>query len=230
MSAVPRNKLIIFKNKDKSKFSNEYSKPIDYFKMPPGSRIVISGIPNSGKSLLVRNIILRRNFKKIFWVASSLSSEEYADVKNVIRYDDYELPEEEDLAHEGFNNLLLFDDINYKRFSKEQMNEIYTIVTHLCSHTGLTCIFVGHQFTSIPIDIRRNASIFVVFKQADLVSLQKEILKQSLNKSKGQKFIGLLKNNHDALTIDNTPGLDYNQRFRFNHVIPVRFKEDENKE
>lgn len=227
--AIPKNKLIIFKNKDKAKFNNEYEKPIDFLKPPAGSRIVISGIPNSGKSLLVRNYIIRRNFKRFFWIASSASSEEYADIKNVERFDDYELPDEEDLANDGFHNCILFDDINYKRFTKEQMNEIYTIVTHLCSHTGLTAIFVGHQFTSVPIDIRRNASIFIVFKQADLVSLQKEILKQSLSKTKGSRFISLLKDNHDALTIDNTPGLDYKYRFRFNHVVPVRFYEDEQK-
>ena len=121
------NKIIVFKNDDKS----WHEKPSeDLACMPHPSRGILISQPNGGKSLCILNMIYHNNFKRIIVVHNDISTQEYklldCDIVDEIPHiDEFDKTEK---------TLLILEDLNYRHMTKEQKhrwNRVYgTWSTH----------------------------------------------------------------------------------------------------
>jgi hypothetical protein len=171
LGRAPRE-LVILKNKDKI-CHESYSKGDSPLRFPHPFRCCILGGVNSGKSLIVKNVIMAHQAKKpkflqVIIVHGDPETLEYADIEPTqIRSS---IPEISELDRD-VKKLLVFDDTGFSDLSKDDMRKISDLWRHGSTHRN-TSIILGHQaFFRVPSIIRTCTNVFIVFKPRDLDSL-----------------------------------------------------------
>jgi len=205
------------KYKPDKNFSKHFIKPC--------MMISIIGSTGAGKSKALLEFLSRKNdaFYDITLFSGSTTDEplyrllqEHIDGVNMIENAD-ELPDltdmnEEDKKHE---KLIVFDDII--NLPKKQLLKIQKWFNSARKY-GYTCIAMSQNYTDLPIQMRRNTMVYLIFRLNDINSIN-QILKNHNNNGDSpelvkQAYFLATQNKGDFFTLDLTS--EGKERYRHN--------------
>src|SRR5690554_4260917 len=182
------NKILTFGgNAEKVKWQEHWYPGRDLLNFPKSHRIILAAKPNSGKSTICRNLILRADppFEKIIVVHPNWEkTKEYdylfegldEDQDMVqIRGDIPSLDEFTDLVGEDVERpkpmLVILDDIEFKSLSKKQQQSFHYLMNHISSHQNVSVYVTAQDLFNLPLTVRRTSNVFVIFNQPDKQSM-----------------------------------------------------------
>jgi len=216
-----KEKIIVFKNKDKDGWYEEWDNNRDLLNFPHPFRCLVCANPGSGKTNMVKNIIVKAKpfFKKIYLCHYDPETEEYDDL------DCKRLEQLPTSKYEKFNkntkSLLIIDDYDFQSLSKYEMNDLRSLFKYGSTHKGVSIIVATQDFFNIPPIIRRLASVYFIWKgSADLDSLFKIGRRVGYTKEEFKKLLDMCNNKFDNICIDFTPGSPH--KVRFNAYTPIK--------
>ena len=198
--------ILPFPNTDKD-FHEKWDEERDLLSFPHPFRAVLLGPPNSGKSTIVKNLLLRGepDFAKMYVIHADVDgTSEYDDCKAVLLP---EIPEPQDWPNDGEKKLVVVDDIDVKRLGRQQMTALDRLFGYVSTHKNISCILCSQDVFNVPAGVRRCANLWVLWKTPDTHAL-------SMCAARCGKldFVSLFNNNckkpHDSLWVDmtdNTP-------------------------
>lgn len=216
--------IIPIRCSDKEGWSESWDSGRNWLDFPHPWRGIFIGLPSSGKSTYIKNIILRtkKHFQEI--IVSNFdsdNSDEWSDgikVKFITGIPD---PKSFDRKKK---RLLIIEDLdvsNLKPVDKSNLNRLFGYTS---SHCNLSIALTTQAAFDVKPSIRRMANLFVLFKNHDLNSLITLASRCGL-KAKHMVVImsQLLSQLHSSLTIDlqnNSPA-----RYRINGFVELTLKE-----
>lgn len=208
MSKLPR-KLIVIKNQDKA-WHEKWKSNQDPLDLPHPFRIIVSGKPNSGKTMCIKNIIVRQTavFEKIIVVHNDYeNTQEYTDL------DDIEMvgtvPETEEFDGEC-KTLIVLDDLEFGAMSKTEKKNLDRLFGYVSTHLNCSCILTSQTFVRIPSIVRRCANFFILWRCDD--KDQMNLLSRRTNVDVKGLMDKHFDNSYDSLWIDNTDKTPYKIR------------------
>lgn len=201
MIKLPK-KILPIPSDDKN-FHEKWYKSNDLLDFPHPFRCCIIGPPNSGKTCLIKNIVLRQEpeFQKVIVIhPDSEYTKEYMDI-------DAEMIEliPSPKEFEGLNKtLVVLDDIEFSRMSQEMERRLGRLCGYVSTHKNISVIISSQNWTEIPPLVRRCLNIFIVFSQIDMLSISTLARRLGFLTDEFRNLMRLLKNHHDSLWIDKT--------------------------
>ena len=190
---------------------------------PHPFRALMCGIPNCGKSTMIKNILIRCNpeFQKILVV--------HGDPEGTLEYDDVDcelldtIPSTDE--HDGEEKtLIILDDIEFSSLSKIDLKSLDRLVGYDSTHKNISVMISSQDAFRLPSIVRRCANVFFLWKIKDKdnvavlnrrLGLRKEVLFNLF-----QKY---LKKTTDSLCFDLTKSSP--MPVRFNGFIPISLDE-----
>lgn len=204
---LPPNELFYLPNADK-KTAEKWYKGRNLMNIPKPCRVILCGNPGSGKSNMIKNLILRADppYEKIYLLHPDEDSCEYDDIgsENIERLS--EVPKIT-FCDPKVKNLLIVDDIELKNLKKDAKGRLDRLCGYSSSHRNLSVFMTSQDTFNIPPSIRRNGSFFCLWKnQPDISALAQVASRSGLNSQKlFNIFENHMENNRDCLMIDMTP-------------------------
>jgi hypothetical protein len=168
------SKVIPITNVDKG-WHESWSPGRDLLNIPHPFRAVIMGPPNSGKTTVVKNILMRADppFVRmvVIYPDGGGFTDEYQDCGNdSVEMIDYIPPPSEWDGQK--KTLCVVDDFELKGLSKEQRSNLDRLVGHVSTHRNVSvCVCNQDPYNAPPI-VRRCANLYILWKQRDMVSLR----------------------------------------------------------
>ena len=217
--------IIVLKNKDKI-FQEKWTKKRDLMNIPHSYRMLIFGNVDSGKTNLVKNIVMRAfpPFEKIIIIHYDPSSLDYneliEDEDDVILQSEIPDPKNDELFDNSKKTLLIFDEMVIKDKTLEYF-KVNRCFGYLSSHKNCSIIFVNQEMTDIPPRIRGMSNFNIVFNGINVVQLLEYMRRFGIKKDKREYLVHkYLKNPHDALWFDKTRGSPARIRKNCYEIIP----------
>lgn len=202
--------IISLPNPDKLKHESysDYPKDFNIARFPVPFRCVILGKVNSGKSLIVKHILMARQalkpkFVEVYIVHGCESSIEYDDVEptEIMK----EIPSYTEFDPDTLK-LLIIDDYDFTQISREQLTRISELFRFGSTHCNMSIILAHQSWFRIPKIVKDTANIFVIFRPHDLDELKTIGRRVGLSKNVIVNiFDTYLPNWRDSLTIDLNP-------------------------
>jgi hypothetical protein len=163
------NKIIPLPNPDKV-FHESWSPGRNLLNIPHPFRAVFLGPPNSGKSTVVKNILMRADppFKAVVIVhCDSLYTQEYKDVDNCIMLDRIPAPEE----WPGDRKMLvILEDLEFKGMDKKQKQSLDRLFGYVSTHKNISVCLCAQDAFNVPPCVRRCSNLFVLWRCPDMDS------------------------------------------------------------
>jgi energy-coupling factor transporter ATP-binding protein EcfA2 len=224
---LPKNKLFYLPNKDKSNHEKWYPKR-DLLNIPKPCRVVLVGNPGSGKTNFVKNLILRADpvYQKIYLLHPDEDSKDYDDLgDDIIKLKT--IPSL-DFCSPDKKNLLIVDDIALTNLSKIDRSKLDRLCGYCSTHRNLSIFLTSQDMFNIIPSVRRNASVFVLYKNCpDLASLSTVASRTGLNSQKLFKIFSKCTSNRDSIMIDLTAESPAKLRINGYDVINSDSEEEE---
>jgi hypothetical protein len=197
--------LIHMKNADKA-FHERWTQARDELNFPHPARIIICGKPNSGKTSIIKNLIVRADpeFESITVLHCDEETQEYEDIGAQIIT---EVPPLDEFDRET-KNLLIIDDLSFKNLDKEAQKRLDRLFGYSSTHRNITIMLTSQVFHSIPINIRRCSNVFILWKSNDFRETHEIACKIGMDKDTLVKHFGDLQG-RDSIWIDGTDGSPY---------------------
>lgn len=207
--AYPK-KILMIENKEK-KFHEKWLAGRDELNFPHPYRLLLaSHSPNVGKTLWVKNIVLRADpkFQEIFLL--------HCGEDETTEYDEIECtklkelpPVNNTIFNRDVKTLLICEDKNFEYSDKTQRHRLDRWYGYASTHKNVSIICCSQNFFAVPSPIRAMTNVFCLWKTRDLdqmkcigrrVGLMKEEIQLLMRK--------YIKDVHDTIWIDctkNTP-------------------------
>jgi hypothetical protein len=205
LGRAPRG-LVVLKNADKGGHES-YSKGDSPLRFPHPFRTCILGGVGSGKSMIVKDILMahqakKPKFQQMIVIHGDVETLEYEDCEpDVIRNT---IPAMDELDT-SLKKVIVIDDYEFNNASKEQLTRISQLFRFGSSHRN-TSIILGHQcYFRIPKTPRDCSNVFIIFKVPDRdemntigrrIGFQKgtihEVFKTHLSKYRDSLLINLI--------------------------------------
>jgi hypothetical protein len=167
LGRAPRS-LVILKNKDK-RCHESYTKGDSPLRFPHPFCCGILGGVNSGKSMIVKNILMahqakKPKFQQVVVIHGDPETKEYEDVEpDCIRKS---IPEIEELDPD-VKKLLIFDDTDFSNLSKDDVRRISEIWRFGSTHRNTSIILSNQCFFRVPKIIKDCSNVYIIFKPRD---------------------------------------------------------------
>jgi hypothetical protein len=195
----------LFENADKQ-WQKDENHPDGYRGIRRGSRILIYGSPNAGKTNLIKNKIKWSipPYEKIYIHQSSTRSQEYKDIEYIPVPRITDLPNIDDIHHHNIKTLVILEDMD--TINKNDNIILDQYLRYGCSHVGISCVILCQNPISIPPVLRRKCEAFILFLwRADNSFLySKSIPIPPEDRHALMDFVKEHANQYDYLTIDLT--------------------------
>jgi hypothetical protein len=197
-------KIINFENEDKG-FHEKWYPGRSWMNIPHPSRMVVTGRPNVGKGVLVKNLVVQAQpeYEKIFvWSVSPENTKEFDDMTES-EYIVDKLPTIEELNN-GEKTLLIIDDVDcfgLDRATKSRLDRVFGFVS---THCNVSVIITAQDPFRIPKSVRANCNVFVMFKICDEDSMNTIARRLGMTKEKLRTAFKCLTAQYDSITIDMT--------------------------
>lgn len=200
-------KIYALDNIDK-KNHEKWTEGRDLMNIPSPYRCVLTGRPNSGKSTVIKNFILRADpgFKMIFLLHPDPNTQEYDDLGHLTRLK--EIPEPTFWSNpiiKDIKKLLIIDDVNLKSLSMKQKKNLDRLFGFVSTHCFLSICCTAQDFYQLPINIRRYSNVFCIWKSRDLSNIKTLARRVGLDVD---EFTKIYKENlndwYDFLVVDAT--------------------------
>lgn len=205
---APR-KIVGIPNPDKKRHES-YKKGQNLARFPKPFKLVLSGPPSSGKSLMALHVLFAHCEKKpkfdevhIIHGCKSSHTKEWDRIEPTSMRQ--EIPSYEEFDPK-LNTLLIYDDTDYTNLNRDELMRLSEMVRFGSSHCNISCIFLTQVFFRIPKVIKDCANVFIVYKPTDLDELATLGRRVGLKKDRIKKiFKEHLPNWRDNLTINLIP-------------------------
>lgn len=197
-------------------------------------RMLVTGVPNSGKTTMVLSIIAQAKptFDEIILVHAkyfdaALNQHDNKEIE--IQPETIDIPEYKDIDFTcalktipmGFTyfrrfqnkkgskkNLIIIDDVELLEWSagkRERKVALNKLFSYQSTHHGLSIIICAQDpTTQIPVSIRRECNIFIIFKGRDRNAIQYMAQQLGFPKKTLMKIFTILQSNHDSICFDFT--------------------------
>ena len=160
-------RLIMIPNADKH-FHQKWRPGRDPLDIIHPFRICCMGPPHVGKTLCVKNICLRCNFKRIIVIHGlGESTREYDDLEPECVLT--EIPSIEFFKDIDSKTLVVLDDIDFKNLNKEQSHILNRLYGTLSTHKQISCILCSQDFFQLPPIIKRCSNFFILWRPYELL-------------------------------------------------------------
>lgn len=219
-------KLIIIPNMDK-KFHEKWESGRDALNIIHPFRICCMGPPNSGKSLVVKNIVIRckPEFERVIVIHGlGDSTLEYDDVEPECIVSD--IPSIEFFLEVDCKTLVILDDIDFKALNKDKMHVLNRLYGTLSTHKQISCILCSQDFFQLPPIIKRCSNFFILWRPCELSGVSRMAEKAGIKaKELNSLFDRYCHNKHDSVWIDNTNSTPYPIRINGYKMVNEKSKE-----
>lgn len=229
MSTKKPTKIIGIKNPDK-KLHEKWTSNRDLFNFPRPFRWLIAGSPNSGKTTLLLNYLLRAepSYDRIFLLHPKIYNPESDDHTNdnVLLTDprddivpEYKGVKVHHLAYiptevffDGMkgHSLFIIDDIDMLSFTKKDSSKsrrVNKLYSYCSTHNNLSVITTSQSpGTQLPPIAFQLSNIITLFPQRDQFKIRVLSQKLGTDYKELKKYLDQLKGQHDSLTLDQTTG------------------------
>ena len=219
MSKLP-DQLIPIPNADKA-FHEKWTKGRNKLNIPHPFRAVCLGPPNSGKSTIVKNLLLRADpqFEEVFVVHCDPNyTKEYDDVCGIM-LESIPAPEQWEGA---LKTLVILDDLEFKGMSKDQRRCLDRLFGFVSTHKNISCILCSQDPFNVPPIVRRCSNLWILWKCSDLDAMSTCARKTGVPLK--QLFTQLNIDGHNSLWLDMTEKSPY--PIRKNGYTVVRKESD----
>lgn len=170
-SRLPKQ-IVPITNADKS-WHEKWYEGRDLLNIPHPFRAVLMGPPNSGKTTVVKNILMRADppFTRmvVIYPDGGGFTDEYQDCGELEMLDHIPPPEKWDGKQK---TLCVVDDFELKSLSKSQRSNLDRLVGHVSTHRNVSVAVCNQDPYNAPPIVRRCANLFVLWKPKDIVSMQ----------------------------------------------------------
>jgi hypothetical protein len=216
--------IYVYKNIDKQ--FHEDADPNNLGFMPHPFRCILTAPPNSGKSTLVKNILLqhykpgKKPWDQLVCIHELAgTTEEYDDVDGIVMLD--RVPESFDefkqlapgIENNKIKTCVIVEDVNIMGLNKHQMNTLDRVYGAQSTHFGVSIVCCAQNPISVPVSLRRQANYLVTWQYPNPMDLR--LLAQRFGVELDQLryiFKNVFKDSHDCLVISmsDKPKLRYN--------------------
>jgi hypothetical protein len=148
------DELLVIPNPDKV-WHEKWKAGRNPLNIPHPFRCVCLGPPNVGKTLIVKNILLRANppFEELKIIHCDPDyTKEYDDVDGEFLD---EIPHPSELAGE-VKTLFVLDDLEYKGMGKEQKSNLDRLFGNASTHKNISVILCSQDPFNVPVGVRRS--------------------------------------------------------------------------
>lgn len=217
-------KIIVLDNPDKS-FQESWYPGRDEANFPHSHRICMIARPHCGKTLTIKNLILRQDppFQRIMLWSESPLSKEY-NMMDVEKYDKCPTPEDicaelDPETEQPPKQLLIIDDVDLDHLSKADEQNLMKLLKHYSSHFNTSIYITIHDLTQLKPKMRRMCNVFIIWK------LSNETLKILGNKFSipndvlFNMFHQNVQKTYDNICVDLTENSPYKYRFNIWEVL-----------
>jgi len=195
--------MIVFHNADK-----EFHEKIDkknLANLPHPFRLVIGSAPNSGKTNLIKNLIIHQkpNFDRIILWHIDPETSEYDDI-DVEKTET--IPEIKDIDKKK-KNLLVIEDVDIKSIDKKSKSILDRFFGYASTHKNLSVILTAQRLYNVPVSLRSTCSHLILWKNSDAHFIRSLADLFGLKHEEVKMYILLNSNNcHDSFIFDRTGG------------------------
>ena len=200
-------KIIVLPNADKG-YHEKWYFGRDLMNIPHPFRMVIASRPNSGKSNIIKNILLRTGVSKepfqevIIVHCDSDYTKEFDDIDCEMMND---IPSPEQFLGQ-VKTLVILEDISLIGMNKEQKSNLDRLFSFCSTHKHCSVILTNQNPFSIQPNIRRCCNFFIFWDSHDVDSLSTLARKSGLTGDEMRRIFKTFTDFHDSLWIDLTPG------------------------
>lgn len=179
-------------------------------------RLIACGPPNSGKTTLIANLLLHQTppFERVVVWHCDPDSQEWSHVTDEIIPD---CPNIENFDPET-KNALIIDDVAVKSLNKKDRHTLDRLCGYASTHRNISIFITGQQPSHFPASIRRQCSVFCLWRSTDMQSLRDISTKCGIMASDLKQLLSFLETPKDSLCIDLT-GSKYKYRRNIFEVI-----------
>jgi len=215
--SIPK-KIIIFQCPEKAKFTEHWDKKRsrNLMSFPHPWRAILFGPPNSGKTSIIKNMILHANpeFDKIY-ICHFLEdyTTEYDNLgDSCIMLD--ELPSKEDIDPSE-KNLVILEDLDFKHMNQDDKKKLSRLFGAISSHCNTSVVLAAQDAFNIPPIARRCSNIWCLWLKgmSDLDSVSNVARKCNMKSSHLNNIRKMMNDTHDFLCVDLTEKTPANLRF-----------------
>ena len=162
--------LIPIKNPDKD-WHEKWTPHCDPLNIPHPFRAVLLGKPNSGKTTVMKNILIRAKpaFEEILIVhCDPEDTQEFDDVEGEM-IDHIPAPDELDPT---VKRLVILEDLEYNSMSKPEKASLDRLFGYASTHKNTSVMLTAQDGFSIPAICRRCCNLWVIWRIDDTDSLK----------------------------------------------------------
>ena len=162
-------KIIAIPNPDKV-WHEKWTEHRDLLNIPHPFRCVLLGPPNSGKTTVMKNIIVRckPEFEEIMVVHCDKDDTKEFDDLDVDMLDDIPTPEEID---PDSKKLIILEDLEYGSMDKDTKKALDRLFGYVSTHKNLSVMLTAQDPFSVPAICRRCANLWVIWRVTDIDAL-----------------------------------------------------------
>lgn len=202
------DEIIPIKNPDKL-FHEKWTSSRNKLNIPHPYRCILMGRPNSGKSTVIKNLLLRAEppFEEIFVIHPDAEfTKEYDDLKvNMLS----EIPAPEEWQGEN-KTLVILDDLEFKGMGKEQKRNLDRLFGYVSTHKNISCCLAVQDAFSVFPAIKRCSNLLILWRGHDLDSVANIARKSGLKRNElNELFTKFLTEKRDSLWLDMTNKTPY---------------------
>ena len=198
-------RLLIIPNADK-KFHEKWRPGRDPLDIPHPFRACLMGPPHSGKTLAIKNIILRckPTFDRVIVIHGlGDSTREYDDIDPEMVTSD--MRPMKFFKERDSKCLVILDDIDFKGLSKHDSHILNRLYGTLSTHNNISVINATQDMFQLPPIVRRCSNFYILWRPAELNGLSVMARKAGI---RTHKLLELFENHcpgtHDSVWVDKT--------------------------
>ena len=227
-TGIPDKEIIKIENTDKKDWKENWTAGRSLCDFPHSFRCCIVGLVNMGKSTIAKNILIQcqlgeKPFRQLIVVHGSKYSSEYDELDPNFILDD--IPTVDELLsggeeEESQKTLLIIDDFEMTKLSKEQLQRLSQLFRFVSSHHNISIIICYQSFFEVPTIVLKCCNIFITFKPNNLDEIV--VLGKRIGLSKKQMtyiFQNHIKEKRDTLTVDLTENSPAKYRINLYNVL-----------
>lgn len=159
------NKILLIKCSDKEHHESYPKDPTkrNLMNYPHPWVMVCTGRRNSGKSMYIKNTIVRAKpaFERIQVMSCDPEAKEWEDVGGEVLP---EIPSPEDYMDNEEKTLIVFDDICFVDLDKESKRKLDRLVGFISSHCNISIAIANQDYFSVISIARKCASLHVIWR------------------------------------------------------------------
>lgn len=201
------NEIIKIENADK-KFHESWHEGRNVCDIPHPFRMAVLGRVGLGKSTLCKNVFLRCQmgelpFDDLIIVHGSKDTKEYDELEPTMIVT--EIPDPDDLTTNDKKTLIIIDDFEMTKLSKESLRNLSSLFRFVSSHHNISIMVCYQSFFDVPAIVRKCINVYIIYRPNNIDELACIARRVGLKKEEMfEIFDNLMTKDRDTLMIDMT--------------------------